>query len=300
MTGRSFYQPAQGNQPTPQPPPQFQQPQQQQPGNVPDARLDQMQREMRELRDQNQQLRGQVDHMSRASQPNAKPPDQPFFKPEVAQALDQKFNPILQQIRSEFQQATGMMMDQTDQAKFELRYRGTKLESFVAKVEDQQRSLQSQGKWLPREQILQQLYFEETGRKAQDPQYTQTQAPPAQPPQYDTYTGQWRDPATNQVVAPPTQVVVPQGAPPQAAQVQEYGQQQQGQQQYPNGYQPPPPQQAFAPQPNQNQWAPQLPNAQPPPAGPGVASSGTPQGLTLDATPETAKAWADKFGDIPL
>lgn len=314
-TGRGFPQ-QQPNPPMNQPAPMA--PNQ---GGVPDQRWEQVQREIRDLRDQNSQLRGQVDHMARAGQPN-QPPPASIWKPEVDQALTEKFQRLIQPLQQQFTQATGVMVDRTDRAEFQLKWNQSHLAEYMPAVEAEMARLQQAGKWMPREQLLQQMYFEQTGKKPQQP--NPGQAPAPQLPQYDTYTGQWKDPATGQIVQPPSQVVMQPGQVPQAVpqmQAAQPGQFTQPGYQYPQpqinpGYQPQPPTFPFAqpPQPqyqqqqqppagaqaNPQQWTPNLPSGAPPPAGATPGGNSAVSGLDLNSSEATLSAWADRHGDVPI
>lgn len=285
-----------------------------QPGNQMSDQFQQLLNEVRTARNENQQLRGQLDMMARqfaTGQPQQQPTKAAAFDPKVQQALDEEFNKRLGPIQNQFQQVTGMMRDETDEAKFRLTFRGSKYDKYIPEVEAEMRNLKSQGKWMPREQVLQYQYFQDQGKKAQEPAAAAQQIVPV----YDSYINQWKDPVSGQVVAQPSAIQIPPGGAPQVAQDQQQQQQQVQQQQQqqpnpaqmPNGYQQPGQQPFFAqPQqqqdPNQqNNWTPNLGNsAPPPPGGQGTAPVNFNGGLTVDASDKTLDGWAEKYGDVPL
>lgn len=273
------------------------------PAQVPDDRFNQVMARMRELEQQNAQLRGQVDFMAKQSQPAQPRAEQQLFKPEVDQAITQKFQSLLEPVQQQFNQAVGMMMDRTDRAEFELRFRNSNYAKILPQVEEEAERLKRSGQWVPREQILQKVWFDETGKKAQEPPPQTNQAPG---PQYDPYTGRWTESAVPQGTTgqPASQQIpqqVAQAAPQQAPVAQQPPQQTPG---YPS-------QQQWPPQ-NASQWVPNLPQAEPPPQAPVAQATVQPTtGLSLDtmnfADRDQAKAadqrlerWASQYGDIPL
>lgn len=225
--------------------------------------------------------------MAKASQPGQKPNEPtPFFKPEVEQALQQKFNSLIAPIDQKYSQVIGTMRDETDQAKFELKFRDSRYADKVSQVEDEARRMQARGQWAPREEILKHMVFAETGKKAQEPA---AKAAPA-PAKYDNYTGQYVDPATGQFVPPPQYSTVAQGQPPQAEPVVQTPPAQ--------TFQPPP--SGYQPQAPPQQWIPQLPQSTPPPQVATGTTNGSQAGLSLTADDKRLESWAGQFGDLPL
>lgn len=269
------------------------------PTQVPDQRFDAMQRQIRELAEQNQQLRGQVDYMAKVSQPGQQQnAPQPFFKPEVDQAIQQKFQTLIAPIEQKYTQAMGMMRDENDQLKFEARYKNSRYAEYASRVEEEAMRLQRNGQWASREEILKHIYFNETGKKPAAPA---PQANTPVPPKYDSYTGQWLDPVTNQPVNPPQYATALPNQPPQGYQdpAQAQPEQQVQPAQVPQPFHAPP--SGYQPQPQQQQWIPQLPNSTPPPPASAATTNGSvPTNLGLTSTDQQLGSWADKYGDLPL
>jgi hypothetical protein len=270
-----------------------QQPPAQPTSQVPDQRWNEMMSRVRQLEDQNAQLRGQVDFMARRpGQPQQT--EKPLFEAPVDKALEQKFQQLIQPVAAQMQQTIGFLTDQNDQIKFESRYQNSHLKDYLPKVEELVRQNKLQNRWVPREDVLQYVYFQETGKKPAEPKQTVQEVPKAS---YDPYTGQFLGP-DGKPTLPPSQMAMPQGQPPQSVETVQVPAQQPQQAQpeptYNPGYQPTP----------QNQFAqpaqPNLPPATPPPPAQGVQPAGPVQGLSLQASDKQLATWADQYGDMPL
>lgn len=290
-----------------------QMPPNQQNEQVPSHRVDEMLEQMKQLQAQNQQLRQLIDQTAR---PNTQQPKS-AFNPEVEAALrqfvQQELNPMAEQMR----QQVGMLYEATDEANYKLKYSDPKFSQYNDKVEKLRQEQQRQGRWVPREEALKMVYFEETGKKAP----AAAQAPAPQQPVFDPYFNAMVDPATGK----PVSMSAPQ---PGAEEGQQQNWQQQGQQQPPQYQQQPPawqqPQQQqqqapqnYQPQPTGFQRPPSGYSAHPyanpygqPPQLPnqGVNSQmpsdqsqrGAPQALSLESSDADLEAFANRFGDVPL
>lgn len=246
-------------------------------GQVPDYRLNEIMEEMRKMRDENQRLRGTIDHIyaqqnQRQQQPQEQ--DQPLFEPQIEQALEKKIRKMVEPVAQQSRNQMGMLYDKNDLLEFQLRYGPENYNKYSDKIETLRQQATHQGKYLTREEAYKLVYFEETNKK---PQQKPVEAQPnAVAPQFDPYTGM--------VMQPQTQ---PQQAPQQPAQ-------------QPQQVQPQVPQQQ--PQQIQTQQQPaedfNLPMD--------VATSGSRQqpvvtrGLDLTTEDRGLDAWADKYGDVPL
>lgn len=290
------------NNQNPQPPPNQGQ-------QVPAFRQDEIMNELRALRDQNQQLRGQIDYLSASQRQQIQQPQQADqykspFEESVDRALTEKFQRMIQgtldPLVNQFKQQIGYVVDRTDEVAFQTQYGNERYKKYLDKVEDIRSEYQRRGQYIPREEALRIAYFEETGKKP-TPQ-PQEQAPQQPQPKFDPFFGT---------------MVGPDGKPIQEGMEMEQQQQQQmptnqapGWQQFPQ--QQPPQQQmqqqpmpsGFAPQPNQNHPM-TNPFGQLPDQGMNNPYPGNPQQsghLSLDvyASDNDLKAFEDKYGDVPL
>lgn len=226
-------------QPQPQMPPN--QPQGQ--GNqLPEHRLAELENRLRQAELQNTQLRTTLDFVQRGQQNPAQAPQQSAFKPEVADAIKQLVNERLAPMETQHKQQIGFLVDQLDAAKFQLNYGAEKFAPYQEKVEQIRQQEIARGNFVPREEILRMVYFEETGKKNVQPAPEAPAAPKA--PVFDPYFNTYVDPDTklpiqpNQNFAPEQMQEQPQNMPPQ---------------------QMPPAQPQFQPQPQQNWQPPQQP-----------------------------------------
>lgn len=293
---------------------QPQQQQQQTPPNqqqVPDHRLNELMERIRQLELQNTQLRTTVDFVTKGNK-QQQPPQESAFKPDVEKALvdiiRRELNPFQEQVKNQ----VGLVFDATDEAKFRLQYSDPKYAKYHAKVDQMRKEYEAQGRWIPREEALRIVYFEETGKKAAG----EPQAPAAQPqPKFDPYFGTMVDPTTG---LPMTAEQMKALQPP--AEPDQFGQQpppQQVQQPWPQ--QQPQPQQQWTQAPQNQGYPPggQRPghnlNPNHPMANPfGLPSQGVnqpapaqrqaavPTQISLESSDADLEAFADKFGDIPL
>lgn len=301
------------NQPNPQTPPN------QQHGQVPDQRLEQIMERMRTMELENQRLRGQVDFMAQKANPQA-PNQQPkpsLFKPEVQDAITQlvqdRLDSVMEKERGTHRQQIGYLADQLDQAKYQMNYGGDKYAKFQEKVDRLRQDYQARQQYITREDALRLVYFEETGKKGATPD---PQAPAAPPPQpvLDRYTGQWVDPTTGQPAQPqrfsaaPEEIEQPQQFQPTPPAQGWQGQQQPQQQQplpmtgnIPPGGRVPPG--VGSPWTNPHGQNFTLPNQGMNPGSPS-AQAGTPTmkgPISIEtSTDADLKAFEDKYGDIAL
>lgn len=281
-------------------------------GGVPDQRLEQIQQQMREIQMQNQQLRGQVDVLTRTTPGQQPPPRQSQFKPEVQEAINQEIQAgiraALGPMQEQFANQQGYLMDQIDSLQYQHKYGDNpRYANYNEKVDQVRREQQLQGKWIPREQALQFVYLEETGKRPA-PENTQTSA--QKPPTYDPYLGQYVDEKgqvaadprivqADQLQQPPGQIANPQfqSQQPQVMQ-QSYAQQPQQFDEFGNIVQP----QQFQQQPQQQQQVqgqPQLPQMTPP-----QQQTRIPQGqhlaIDVQSSDQALAQWESKYGEIPL
>lgn len=279
---------------------------------VPDHRLDQLTERLRTMELQNSQLRGQIDNMARSANPQAnQPPKQSAFQPEVQKAITELVEEKLQAERQNHRQQIGYLADQLDQTKFQAQYGGEKYSKLLPKVDQLRQEYQAKNQYITREQALQMVYFEETGKKGMAPDPAAPPAPaPVAPPVYDRYLNQWVDPTTGQPVQPtPVQALQDESIEPQVQPpAQAWQPPQPAQQPNPQFGQVPPgarmqPGQNMNPMVNpfgQNNF--QLPGQgvnNPAPAH--NQASGAHRGpLNLESADADLEAFEARFGDIPL
>lgn len=240
---------------------------------VPDHRLDEIMQEMRELRNQNQRLRGTVDAiMQRPTQQAAPEPEESPFAPEVEAALSKRFEREMAKrfapMEHQNRQAIGNLADQNDHLRFSLMYGTDTYSKYQDKIERIRAERAQQGQWVTREDAYKHVFFEENGRK---PAANPASAPKAEAPAIDPYTGMLKEPEATATPAPE-----PQPAP--AAPVVQ--------------------QQAV---PQEQTQLPALPPQTPPPvtAQPATQTS-VPRNLSVEMDVAALSSWADKYGDIPL
>lgn len=302
-------------------------------GQVPPHRLDEIQNELRALRDQNQQLRGQIDYMSQSSRQQAPQQQDNYKSPfdeQVDRALEQKFQRMidakLNPIATEFRNNLGYIVDKTDELGYKQQFGDDRFNKFQDKVQGLRQDYQARGQYISREEALRMVYFEETGKKA-----TPTQTAPApKTPVFDPHFGTMVDPDTRMPIQE-GQTLQPlnennsQQAPPQGTPNENYSQQQwlnqnnaawdrspsqhpgqmhnqqnmqQNMQQGPDGFS----QQNNSNHPYQNPYG-QRPNL--PGQGVNQASPGNPEQrghMTLDinSSDSDLAAFEQRYGDVPL
>jgi len=203
---------------------------------VPDHRFEELQAQMKKIEMQNQQLRGHIDAMTQRQNQNTPPQEEENgFKPEVAQQLEKFIKKHVEPLQAELKNSLGLLYDSQDEVRFQQTYNGDRWSKFRPKVEQLRQEMQSQGKWVTREQALQMVYFEETGKKPAPEQGKQETATPV----YDPYFNGLVDPNTGlpvkqQATEQQPQEMFPQeqtqGNWQQAAQNQQQNQQQAPQQ----------------------------------------------------------------------
>lgn len=302
-----------------QQPPQM--PVNQQQNQVPDHRIDEMQRQLQELKLQNTQLRTTVDFLKQGPQQGQPTNEQPLFKPEVEQAIMKVVQQRLQPMEQHFRQQVGFLADQLDESRFQLNYGNEKFKPYIPKVEQVRQQALAENRYITREEALRLVYFEETGKKNVEPQPPQNQ-PPAQP-KFDPYFGTMVDPATGKPIAPQTSGFAPeeqvdQNGNPMQPPVHNMQQPQQPQQM---PWQQPPPQGMTQPQ----QFQGYGPGAMPPqnvgnhpngnaygqhfqlpsqgvnqPMAPAHQQGNGRAALSLDSSDADLQAFEQNFGDIPL
>lgn len=281
--------------------------------NVPDHRLDEIMSEVRKLRDENNQLRGQIDYISQAKGANqqTQTPVESPFDPKVDKALNEKFQRMLQEsltgVEQKLSQQIGYVVDRTDELSFKQTYGSERFQKFHEKVDRLREDYQRRGQYIPREEALRIVYFEETGKKAHPEPTTQEPAKP----EYDPYFGTMVDPQTklpvqsqaatqlddwgNPIPVQNQQVMPEQNVQQQSAQVPT---QQTQQQAMPTGFE----QRTNQTHPYNNPFnqPPQLPNQGMSPSAPG-SQQGT-QRMTLDlyASDDQLAAFEKNFGNVPL
>lgn len=286
---------------------------------VPDHRIADMEKRFRELELQNTQLRTTVDFLKGNAQqrPAQQDPNVPAFKPEVAGAIDKLLESKLAPMHEQYRQQIGYMQDRLDQANYKLSYGGDKYAPYHEKVEQLHQQNIAQGRWVPREEILRMVHFEEAGKKQTppDPQQVQQQAQP----KFDPFFNKYVDPNTGLPI---------QGAqenpedPGQNQQMPNPQMQNQFQPQVP-AWQQQPPQNQYQQPPQQGQYGSQQPGVRQPmntqhPHGnaygqqfqlpnQGVNNPAGNQGqpnprapLSLESGDAELEAFERNFGEIPL
>jgi hypothetical protein len=158
---------------------------------IPDHRFDELQSQMRKLEMQNQQLRGHIDAMTQRQATQAPQEEENGFKPEVAQQLEKFIKRHVEPLQAELKNSLGLLYDSQDEVRFQQSYNGDRWAKYKPKVEQLRQEMQAQGKWVTREQALQMVYFEETGKKPAPEAAKQEAAP-----KYDPYFNTMVDPAT--------------------------------------------------------------------------------------------------------
>jgi hypothetical protein len=259
---------------------------------VPDHRFEEIQAQMRKLEMQNQQLRGHIDAMTQRQAATQPPPEEENgFKPEVAQQLEKFIKKHVEPLQHELKNSLGLLYDSQDEVRFQQTYNGDRWTKYRPKVEQLRQEMQAQGKWVTREQALQMVYFEETGKKPA-PEATKE----ATKPVYDPYFNGLVDPATGlpvkpQVAAPVQEEQWTQEPAPQAPA------QPQWQQQPPQGQWQQPPQQMMQ-QPKQQFGLPDQG------INPAFSSEHqnvrAPRELSIDASDAELAAFEKTMGDIPF
>ena len=185
-------------------------PGQTQPNQVPDHRLEEMAEKLRNLELQNAQLRTLVDR-------TVKPPPTPtkkdsVFKPEVEQSIREVVQEMLKEtvnpLQENFTRQVGYLHDRADAIDFNQKYGGDKYSKLLPKVEQLRQRYEAEGKWIPREEALRVVFFEETGKKTTpDP----VQEPVKKEPVFDPYFGTYVDPDTKMPTQAPVQLTQDDG-----------------------------------------------------------------------------------------
>ncbi len=278
--------------------PQTPQGQQQQ---VPDHRFDEIQAQMRKLELQNQQLRGHIDALTQRQPQGQKPQEEESgFKPEVAQQLEKFVQRYVAPLQQELKNSLGMLYDSQDESRYQLKYSGDRWTKYQPKVENLRQEMQAQGKWITREQALQMVYFEDTGKKP-----APEAAKPEAQPVYDPYFNGLVDPVTRLPVTP-------QAAAPQQEQMpQELQQQNLGNFNAPQEQWQPQQQQQFQQQAPQQK--PMLPYGNEPRPQFGLPAQGVnssnapahqqmraPRELSIESSDAELEAFEKTMGDIPF
>lgn len=278
--------------------------------SVPDHRFDDAMERLRVMELQNAQLRATVDHLSKQKSPVEANAAESQFKPEVLQALKDVIKQELNPFQQQFQHQVGMVYDATDEAQFRLKYSDQKFIKLLPKIDKLRQDMQMQNRWIPREEALKLVYFEETGHKAQETPAQVQQEQPVWSPYFNSFV----DPKTNlpvhgvPQVAQQEQFTEQQQPAPQHPGMPWQQQQQAQQPQQPKQYQPQPT--GFTPQPKpggnmnhpyNNAHGIQLPSQ-------GINNQAPPEhqansqftGLDLDSSPEQLAAFEKTFGELPL
>lgn len=229
---------------------------------VPYERFKQTIDEVNNLKQQNQQLRQQVDHiyqnMTRQQAPQQQQVEEDTpFEPQTVKAmrslfqkeLDRTVTPMAQQ----FRQQLGGMADENDKLRFMIQYGPQAYGEHQQKIEQLRQERANMGQWVSREDAYKFVRYDETGHKPKEN--------PVKPlgASLDPYTGE----IVEQRQTPPPQ------APPQQMQQQ-----------------PPP----------QEEWnEPALPPAGIVEGGYVPPQSGAPK-LSIASTEQDLKAWEEQFG----
>lgn len=201
------------------------QPQAQHPdvSQVPDHRLKEMEDRFKLLEADNQKLRGQIDYMARSQAQSEAPQQESPFTPEVETALNSKFQKLLEEKTSGYQQQIGLLYDANDKLAYQQKFGSEKYAKFDDKVDRIRQEQERNGRWVSREEALKIAWFETEGSKVQDPKLAE-----APKPVWDPYYNQYVDPLTRKPVDPsalepqePLNSAAPvtPSAPPQAPQM---------------------------------------------------------------------------------
>jgi hypothetical protein len=202
-------------------------------------------RTIRELKEQNAQLRGQIDVLAKGPAGAPEPKADSKFDPQVAEAIKGIVMEQLAPLQGQIKQQIGYLYDKTDEVTYETRYGSERFVKLKDRVDQIRHEQQLKGNWVSREEALRIAHFEQTGKKPQaDPPKPEEQVKA----QWDPYLQQYVDP-TGKVVPPP---VVAQPQQPVPGQLPQAGQAPQMPQlppavQDPNQYQPQVPQPAPVP-----------------------------------------------------
>lgn len=276
---------------------------QQQPPQSPalEQRLNEMAEQMRLVQQQNQQLRGIIDHMAAQQRQPQPPPQAPepegpsAFTPEVESALrgmfkkefDKFHKTAVEPIVQKTGQFTNYIAERNDLLEFQLRYRSDTYDKYKDKIENLRTQRAQAGYPITREEAFKLIRYEETDKKPQQ------NPAPAQPqgPAYDPYL--------QRVVSPQAgESVMQHQSYHQDPANQQPPAQQQPQQNY---------QQQVQQNPHQTQQIPvqnQGDDFNLPPAVMNQGVKASPQapisGLTLDTDAKALAAWEQKYGDVPL
>lgn len=232
------------------------------PAQVPDQRLQQISDQLRQIAQENAQLRAHIDAQTQAiRQPIA--PKPALFDERTQQALDQYVNEKMKPIVTDYQNRLGFMADQTDALKFQLEHGVDTYKKNAEKIEALRQEKQAQGQWIPRSDAYKFVHYEETSKKPA----VIPEAPKG--PMFDPYVQKWVTPDS---ALPPSQVDLAQQS--QSQQVQQV--------------QTPAPVQQSAPLPTLSA------QAAPPVSAPAAA---TPIGaIDINTDPKILEAWAQRYG----
>lgn len=265
---------------------------------VPDQRLDQIMDQLRSLQNENSNLRGQINMMAKTyTKPEStqQTPQESPFDPEVDKAINDRVNQIvktmIEPLKNDFGQQIGYLVDRNDELSYNQKYgnqdRFTKLNDKVQQLRD---SFESRGEYITRENALQMVYFEETGKKP-----AMNTAPPTTPePKFDPYFNAHVNPETGKPMTSEDWGAFEQKQPTQPEQGQTTQQFQPPAQQFQQPEQP-----AHTTQ--HNQQTPQLPDQSVNSAySANQQQSISANDLNVYASDEQLAAFEDKFGDIPL
>ena len=208
----------QNNPNTQVPPIQHQNQQQQQ---VPDHRFKELEDRLRNLSDQNQQLRGQVDYMAKNNgqqQAPEKPVESPFEQ-KVEDALNAKIQAAItksmQPMESQFKEQIGYLVDKSDDMNYRMNYGGDKFAKYQAKVDEVRGDFQGRGRYISREDALRMVHFEETNKAPKsDPQQV-ANAQPKFDPYFGQMVGEDGQPIGQDNLAPSPEEQTPQQPPQQ-------------------------------------------------------------------------------------
>lgn len=250
---------------------------------VPDQRLEQIMQTVRRLENENQQLKGHLNVLTGAVQQKKEPPkDIPSFTPEVKTALDHlletEVKSKIQEMEERFKYQLGAQHDRIDELLFKQKYGGERYEKLLPKVQERFEALKAQGNWVPREEILKHLYFEDTGHKPSPD--------PIKPkePTFDPYFGKYVDPQTGMPIKEEESLPEIKEEPVQQTNNQQIN---------------PQIAQALAQLLGQNQNF-NLPGGAPPNGVPQQGSPGGHINLDIDASVEALDQWEKKYGDQAL
>jgi hypothetical protein len=179
-------------------------PQGQASANPPDHRWNEMVQQNRQLSDMVNQLRGQIDMMSKMNQPNSQQPFQPLFDDETHQNFEKTFDYFVQKkvlpAMRQIEARQGAVADSIDDMQYRQEFGGREdFGKLNDKVQQYVQQARQSGQYIPRSEAFRRVAFDEMGHKP-------TPKAPEQPAQpqvkFDPYFQRYVDANGNPVAEP--------------------------------------------------------------------------------------------------